>query len=81
MDDFFRVKGTLLRRSLRASFSVPPYMATCVAISMSVLITVFMNCKETYTSVPSIDFAAIVVGPDVLRDPSSKRREKEKKEG
>lgn len=51
MDDFFRVKGTLLRRSLRASFSVPPYMATCVAISMSVLISVFINCKETYASV------------------------------
>lgn len=63
MDDFFRVKGTLLRRSFRASFSVPPYMATCVAISMSVLSSVFINCKETYASVlrillnPSIDFA------------------------
>lgn len=56
MDDFFRVKGTLLRRSLSASFSVPPYMATCVAISMSVLISVFINCKETYASVLTIQY-------------------------
>lgn len=47
IDDFFLVKGSLRRRSFSASFSVPPYMATCVAISMSVLISVFINCKGT----------------------------------
>lgn len=47
IDDFFLVKGSLRRRSLSASFSVPPYLATCVAISMSVLISVFINCKGT----------------------------------
>ena len=47
IDDFFLVKGSLRRRSLSASFSVPPYMATCVAISMSVLSSVFINCNGT----------------------------------
>lgn len=47
IDDFFLVKGSLRRRSFSASFSVPPNMATCVAISMSVLISVFINCKGT----------------------------------
>lgn len=83
MDDFFRVKGTLLRRSLRASFSVPPYMATCVAISMSVLISVFINCKETYASVfkkhrPQIGFVRRCWPEEVCVFSSRRKRGKER---
>lgn len=42
-DDFFLVNGALCRLNLKASFWVPPYIATCVAISMSVLMSVVIS--------------------------------------
>lgn len=52
---------------------------------MSVLISVFINCKETYASVLTIQYlhsiSCVDFGPDVLRGLlSSTRREKEREE-